>query len=76
MQEQIEKRQSKGFVTESNLTINSNNLLSGQNQISVECQAKNTLGASPTKQHIIRVLCKFQKHCKFFKMGKIKMFFF
>lgn len=59
LEDQIERRQTKGFVTEANITINTNNLLSVHNQINVECKARNGRGASSTKQHIIRILCKF-----------------
>lgn len=58
-QPQTEKRQTQGFVTESNITIDSNILLSDQNQVNVECIATNNEGPLSSNQHIIRVLCKF-----------------
>lgn len=58
LQAQAEKRQAQGHVTESNITIDSITLLSGQNQITVECIATNTEGPSVSNNHIIRVLCK------------------
>ncbi|KAI1725907.1 immunoglobulin domain-containing protein [Ditylenchus destructor] len=56
LQAQAEKRQAQGHVTESNITIDSITLLSGQNQITVECIATNTEGPSVSNNHIIRVL--------------------
>uniref|UniRef100_A0A915DCM0 Ig-like domain-containing protein n=1 Tax=Ditylenchus dipsaci TaxID=166011 RepID=A0A915DCM0_9BILA len=56
LQAQFEKRQAQGFVTESNITIDSSTLLSGQNQITVECIANNNEGPPVSNQHIVRVL--------------------
>ena len=58
LQAQAEKRHAQGHVTESNITIDSSTLLSGQNQITVECIATNNEGPSVSNNHIIRVLCK------------------
>ncbi|KAL3119596.1 hypothetical protein niasHT_010182 [Heterodera trifolii] len=56
IQPQEQKKQLQGFVTESNLTIDSSTLLHGQNQITVECLASNGEGNAVGKSHVIRVL--------------------
>uniref|UniRef100_A0A914IG31 Nephrin n=1 Tax=Globodera rostochiensis TaxID=31243 RepID=A0A914IG31_GLORO len=56
IQPQEQKKQLQGFVTESNLTIDSSTLLHGQNQITVECLASNGEGNAVGKSHIVRVL--------------------
>jgi len=57
LQAQAEKKQTKGVVTESNITVDSGAmLLSGQHQIQVECVAENGEGKPASNIHVIRVL--------------------
>uniref|UniRef100_A0AC34FM39 Nephrin n=1 Tax=Panagrolaimus sp. ES5 TaxID=591445 RepID=A0AC34FM39_9BILA len=54
-QPQADKRMAAGIATESNITIDSNTLLSGQKEVVAICTATNEEG-STTQRHIIRVL--------------------
>uniref|UniRef100_A0AC34Q8P4 Nephrin n=1 Tax=Panagrolaimus sp. JU765 TaxID=591449 RepID=A0AC34Q8P4_9BILA len=54
-QPQSDKRMTSGIATESNITIDSNLILSGQKEVVVVCNAANEEGAT-SQRHTIRVL--------------------